>query len=146
MATLVKPSVQILTDASSLKSISVATPYHYLVEITLHLCTKIPFLAPAPAFAAENPSESSIIHGISAFQVHRTHLQTFVQYFPSPCILAPSSGISRYRNSAPNLPISKISATTPDRTWRNERCNQSSWSAFPLLTHKFIDQVGKVPT
>jgi hypothetical protein len=38
------------------------------------------------------------------------------------------------------------SPTTPNKTRRNEQCNQSSWLAFPFLTHKDIDQVGKVPS
>ena len=41
-----------------------------------------------------------IIDGISAFQVHRIHQQTPLQYSPAPCVRAISSGISRYRNIA----------------------------------------------
>src|SRR5271170_2081197 len=41
---------------------------------------KSPFLAPAPAFATENPSGSSKISGISPFQVHGIHLDAFLQY------------------------------------------------------------------
>ena len=51
------------------------------------------------------------MHGISAFQAKRINLQTFLQYFPSPWGLAPGSGIYRSLNSAPDPPISKISAS-----------------------------------
>ena len=111
-AVLVKRSLQALTYGSYPTSISVGTPsHHYLVERTLHLCTQIPFLAPATVFATENTTGSSIIHGISAFQVCRIHLQTFLQYFPRPWVSPICSGISRYRESGPAFPTFEISAS-----------------------------------
>ena len=77
----------------------------------MHLCTQILFLAPVPAFATENPTGSSIIHGISVFQVHRIHLPTFLQYFPGPWVRPICSGFSRYRDSGPTFPTSEISAS-----------------------------------
>src|SRR5271154_5664041 len=47
-----------------------------------------------------------IIHGISPFQVHRIHLETYLQYFPDPCVLPTCPGISRYRITLQNRPQS----------------------------------------
>jgi hypothetical protein len=52
------------------------------------------------------------IHRISAFQVHRIHQRTPSQYTPAPWVCPICSDISRYRNSAPTIPIAKNSVTT----------------------------------
>jgi hypothetical protein len=46
---------------------------------------------------------SSIIGGISPFQVCIIHIDTFLKYFPRPCVPAPSS---RSKNSAPERQFS----------------------------------------
>src|SRR5271154_7645991 len=43
-----------------------------------------------------------IIDGISAFQKHRIHLDTFLQYCPHRCVLSTCSSLSRYRDNAQN--------------------------------------------
>jgi hypothetical protein len=49
-----------------------------------------------------------------------------VQYFPSLCILAPSSGISRYRNSAPNPQSRKFPQQLPiEHEGTNDAINQA---------------------
>src|SRR5271170_1481488 len=50
-----------------------------------------------------------IIHGISAFQVHRIYQETLLQYSLNPWVPAPCSGIPRCRNSAPKSPNSENS-------------------------------------
>src|SRR5271170_6529925 len=50
-----------------------------------------------------------IIHGISAFQIHRIYQETLLQYSPNPSVLAPCSDISRGRNSSPKSPNSENS-------------------------------------
>jgi hypothetical protein len=46
------------------------------------------------------------IASISPFQVHGIHLDISLQYFPGPWVPAPSSGIYRSRNSAPECQLS----------------------------------------
>src|SRR5271170_94064 len=45
-----------------------------------------------------------IIHGISAFQVHRIYREILLQYSPDNWVPVPCSDISRCRNSAPKSP------------------------------------------
>jgi hypothetical protein len=52
-----------------------------------------------------------IVHGISVFPVHRINQSTPLQYSPAPWVCPICSGISRYTNSAPNVQISKVSAS-----------------------------------
>src|SRR5271154_906753 len=80
---------------------------------------------------AEIHPEMPIIHGISAFQVHRIYRETFLQYSPNPWVSAPRSDISRSRNSAPKSPNIENSpagihpppspfSTTIRTSWRTE--------------------------
>src|SRR5271163_542499 len=99
---MVKPTPQSLPQTSSLTSTCITISFqHSLLQIISKNLQKSPFLAPAPAFATENPSGSSKIDGLSPFQVHRIHLETVLQYFPSPRVPAPGSYLYRSRNSAP---------------------------------------------
>src|SRR5277367_3028014 len=102
---MVKPSAQTPTDTSSPTFISTSKSYdHPLPEKTLGFCPKHPLLAPAKEISTENPTGTSIFHGISAFQVHRIHLPTFLQYFPAPWVHPICSGISRYTDNAASVP------------------------------------------
>jgi hypothetical protein len=102
---LVKPTMQTLTNGSYPTSIRLGTPYHKsLLEKTLHPCPKYPFLSPPTDFATENQTATSIIYRISTFQLHTIHQQTLLQQFPNACVAAPSSHISRSKNSAPDSP------------------------------------------
>jgi hypothetical protein len=59
-----------------------------------------------------------IIARISLFQVNEIHLDIFSQYVPGPWVPAPSSGIYRFRNSAPERQLSAgffSVKTAPDR-------------------------------
>src|SRR5271170_5543617 len=104
---MVKPSMKTRTDRSSLTSITIGTPRHHsLAERTLHLYPKTPFLAPATAISTENTGGSSIIGGISPFQVRKIHLDSFLQYFPGPWVPAPSSYLYRSKSSAPECQFS----------------------------------------
>ena len=81
---MVKPTLQSRKEASPLTSKSTTISLqHSLLEIFCNSSTKIPVLAPAPAFATENPSESPNFDRIWPFQVRRIHLDTFLQYFPN---------------------------------------------------------------
>jgi len=48
------------------------------------------------------------IHGISAFQLHGIHLDTFLQYFSDRWVLPTCSDISRYRDSSKDSPQTTI--------------------------------------
>src|SRR5271155_520901 len=98
-ATMVKPSAQTLTNRSPLTSISIGhhttTPWQREPCISIQ---KHPFLAPATEISTENTGGSSIIGGISPFQVRTVHLDTFLQYFPGPWVPAPGSYLYRSKN------------------------------------------------
>jgi hypothetical protein len=111
---MVKPTTQSLTEASSLLSKCTTISFqHSLLEL---FCSAIPlptspFFAPVPAISTENPSESSIICGISPLQVYRIHLDAFLQYYRDLRLLPTCFGISRYRDSRHNGPRSDIPAS-----------------------------------
>src|SRR5271155_5034440 len=55
-------------------------------------------------FSKDWRSGTSIIHRISAFQVHTIHLSASLLYSPNRWLSHTCSGISRYRNTAPTSP------------------------------------------
>ena len=67
------------------------------------LC-KTPIFSASTGFPTENPTGSSINHGISSFQVHRIHLHTFLLYSPDHWRSHTCSGFSRYGDTVPNSP------------------------------------------
>ena len=79
-----------------------APPHHFFMEPGLHQVADYRGKRDLTEIYPVVP----IIHGISPFQIHRIHLETYLQYFPDPCVLPTCPGISRYRITLHNRPQS----------------------------------------
>src|SRR5271155_197370 len=79
-----------------------APPHHFFIEPGLHQVADYRGKRDLTEIHPAVP----IIHGISPFQIHRIHLETYLQYFPDPCVLPTCPGISRYRITLHNRPQS----------------------------------------
>jgi len=88
-----------------------------LAANNLQKSPKISIFSASTSFGTENPSGSSKVDGLSPFQVHIIHLETLLQYFPTPWVPAPSSYLYRSRNSAPERQFSSNFFSM--KTWSN---------------------------
>src|SRR5271163_2294431 len=89
-------------DSVAQRSVSSTTYQNFSqIGIQLHEMVGAPtFRLSEKRDGTEIQPEMPIIHGISAFQLHRIYQETLLQYSPNIWVPAPCSDMSRCRNTA----------------------------------------------